>query len=114
MPTQSPIILPPSSNGLEPRYAVLELVGRDRQQIAGAVSFIWRGREQFASVEVPHVTFTDDAGLQDVPAHTCEVRCTAVFRIDWCTDTQAVEAAHAIRHRPLHITVHDTPPKEGG
>ena len=89
------------------RWAVLELFGHGR--LAGAVSEQQLGSEAFIRVDVPEVTFTEDAYVDGVrtpqrrviQAHTKLLGGKAIYGIAYVDEAAALLAAHRIRHAPI-------------
>ena len=89
------------------RWAVLELFGHGR--IAGAVSEQQLGSETFIRVDVPEVTFVEEAYVDGVrtpqrrviQAHTKLLGGKAVYGIAYVDEAAALLAAHRIKYTPI-------------
>lgn len=95
-----PDSLPPSEPvATNKRFAVLEIFGQKR--IAGAIREVLHGGTPFLRIDVPAVSFDDDAGTTVViPGHAHDLRPVHVYCIDWVDGAVADEVAHLVKHRP--------------
>ena len=99
---------PATASPAEPTtWAVLELFGHAR--IAGAVSEHSFGGEVFTRVDVPQVSYFEEAYIDGVrtpqqrviQAHTKLLGGKAVYSIAFVDEAAALLAAHRIKHEPI-------------
>lgn len=88
-------------------WAVLELFGHSR--IAGQVSEHALGDEVFVRVDVPEVTYAEEAYTdgrrtpqqRTIQPHTKLLGGKAVYSIAFVDEATAILAAHRIKHEPI-------------
>jgi len=101
MTTPNPETTPPKT------WAVLQLYGHVR--IAGAISEHSFGSEIFTRVDVPQVTWIDEAYVNGVRTpqqrviqpHTLLLGGKSVYSIGFVDEAAALLAAHRIKHEPI-------------
>ncbi len=109
MAASPPLIdtLPPAERTVPlAEFAVVELLG-SRQLVAGQVCLRTWGGVEWVRVQVPAVSFDEEARTVVIPAHNRDVLAKTVYDIQWCDHAQAVEAAHAIRHKPRWLQLQE-------
>jgi len=100
-PTRAPSSKP------DTKWAIVELFGHAR--IAGAVSEQAFGGAALVRVDVPAVSFDEEAyvdglrtaSVHTIPAHTRSFGAASIYSINWCDEATALLAAHGLRHQPL-------------
>jgi hypothetical protein len=88
-------------------WAIVELFGH--QRIAGQISEQAFGGGAMVRVDVPQITVTETAYVDDesaqvtrtIPAHTRSFGTASIYSINWCDEVAATLAARTIKHEPL-------------